>query len=100
MSRSYKKFTVNKDANNKFCKRQASKKVRRIRDMPNGKRFKRYYCSWDISDWRFVDSNPLTAERFRRKWMDENDKELAWARNRFRTWKEAYRYWLRGHRMK
>lgn len=95
MSRSYKKFIVSKDQNNKFGKRQANRTVRRAKDVPNGRRFKRFYCSWDISDWRFTDSEFYTAEQFRRRWYSDSD---FW--HRFRTWKEAYRHWLRWYRMK
>lgn len=94
MSRSYNKFIINKDPNSKFSKRQASRFVRRVKDMPNGKRFKKYYCSWNISDWRFT-GEFYTAEQFRRRWYSNPD---FW--RGYHNWKEAYRHWLRGYRMK
>ena len=99
MSRSYKRFIVCKDQNSKFGKRQASRAVRRSRNVPNGMKFKRFYCSWNICDYRYRERF-YTAEEFRRKWFDRNDRELDWERGRFRTWKEAYRHWLQWHRMK
>ena len=94
MSRSYKKFIVSKDYQEKFYKRQANKAVRRVKDIPNGKRYRRYYCSWYICDWRFTDRF-YTAEQFRRRWFA--DPEF---RGNSRHWREAYRYWLRWYRMK
>ena len=99
MSRSFKKFIVCKDTNSKFFKRMAVKAVRHNKDVPNGSKFKRYYCSWNICDYRCKE-NYYTAEQFRRKWFDKSDSEFYWMRKRFRTWKEAYRHWLRWYRMK
>lgn len=99
MSRSYKKFIVCKDKNCKFGKRQASRAVRRSRNVPNGMKFKRYYCSWNICDYRCKEKF-FTTEEFRRKWFDKLDRELDWERRRFRSWKVAYRHWLQWYRMK
>lgn len=99
MSRSYKRFIVCKDQNSKFGKRSAVKAVRRKKDVPNGSKFKRYYCSWNICDYRSKERF-YTAEEFRRNWYDKTNKDFEWLRNRFRTCKEAYRHWLRWYRMK
>ncbi|OMG00428.1 hypothetical protein [Paenibacillus sp. FSL R7-0337] len=54
MTRSVKKTPVSKDQANPWTKRQASKSVRRYsRDIPYGKYYRKIYCSWNISDWRF-----------------------------------------------
>ena len=54
MSRSIKKTPVSKDQASRWIKRQASKAVRRYsQDIPFGKFYRKIYCSWDISDWRF-----------------------------------------------
>ena len=79
MSRSYKKFIVCKDDNSKFGKRLANKTVRRNENVPDGAN---------------------TAEQFRRRWFDISYIELNWLHRRFRSWKEAYRHWLRWYRMK
>lgn len=99
MSRSYKKFTVFKESNSKFCKRMSNRAVRRSRGITKGNGFKKYYSSWDICDWRQIEKF-YTAEQFRRKWFDKSDSEFDWERRRFRSWKDAYRHWLRWLRMK
>lgn len=50
MSRSYKK-TPGWKGTSSFGKRQANKRVRRTKDVPNGRSFKKLYCSYDICDW-------------------------------------------------
>lgn len=99
MSRSYKKFIVSKDTNNKFSKRMANRTVRRNNDVPDGGKFKRYYCSWNICDHRSKEIF-YSAEQFRRKWFDKSYTEFEWMRKRYSSWKEAYRHWLRWYRMK
>lgn len=99
MSRSYKKFIVCKDDNSKFGKRLANKTVRRNKNVPDGAKFKRYFCSWNICDYRSKEKF-YTAEQFRRRWFDISYTELDWLRRRFRSWKEAYRHRLRWYRMK
>lgn len=99
MSRSYKKFIVYKEENSKFCKRMASRAVRRCGVVTKGSGYKKYYCSWDICDW-WQKEKFYTAEQFRRKWFDTTDNEFDYERRRFRNWKEAYRHWLKMHRSK
>lgn len=99
MSRSYKKFTVSKDQNSKFGKRMASRAIRREKSVQSGGDFRKYYCSWNICDYRSPERF-YTAEEFRRKWYDKTYRDLDWMRSRFRTCKEAYRHWLRWYRMK
>lgn len=99
MSRSCKKFIVCKDDNSKFGKCLANKTVRRNKNVPDGAKFKRYFCSWNICDYRSKEKF-YTAEQFRRRWFDISYTELDWLRRRFRSWKEAYRHWLRWYRMK
>lgn len=38
-------------------KRQANHKVRRTKDIANGKSYKKVYDSWSISDWKFYASD-------------------------------------------
>lgn len=57
MSRSYKKHPWVKGNNcKKTDKRNANKCVRNHKDVPNGGKFKRCFCSWNICDYRFYDS--------------------------------------------
>ena len=99
MSRSYKKSPINKDRNNKWGKRLASRAVRRAADVPNENRFKKLYCSWDISDWSFRGQS-YTVEQFRKAWFDLNNSEFDKMRRSFNNWKDAYRFWLRGYKRK
>ena len=111
MSRSYKhrKSPVVhiKDPNNKFCKRKASAAVRRAADVPNGKQYRKFYCSWNISDYEWTETK-YTREEFRRKWFDTShynaDKygkdRFDHYRKRYRNWREAYRDYIRDHKTK
>jgi hypothetical protein len=38
----------------KYAKREANHKVRRIQDIPDGKAYKKFFCSWNISDYRYL----------------------------------------------
>ena len=55
MSRSRKKFPIVKCEDScKQGKKFANKKVRRFKGfIPNGKSYKKLYCSWDICDYYF-----------------------------------------------
>lgn len=57
MSRSYKKNLVAKERNDKYNKKCANKKVRKAKDIPNGKAYKKIYCSYDICDYAFMITN-------------------------------------------
>lgn len=54
MSRSYRKnliLTSSGSKYRKFAKRQANKKIRRACSVPDHKKYKCFYESWDISDY-------------------------------------------------
>ncbi len=56
MSRSYRKpyWTEGHGGQwRKIAKRQASKRVRRARNVDDGSQFKRVYNSWNICDFKF-----------------------------------------------
>jgi hypothetical protein len=54
MSRSYKK-TPGWCDRNPHAKRQANKRVRRTRGpIPDGRWYRKLYCSWNICDWRII----------------------------------------------
>lgn len=57
MSRSVKRSPVYTDHDTpgtRWCKRQASKAVRRYTDeVRNGKWYRKLFCSWNICDYRF-----------------------------------------------
>lgn len=56
MSRSYRKHFITDQSYNsktpKFFKKQANRKIRRTKDVPDGNRYKRYYDSWSICDYK------------------------------------------------
>lgn len=73
MSRSYRKFPVVKDrtrtSKDRFKpKTFANRAVRRYDDIPTGKScfFKKIYCSWIISDYRFI--TVPDEKEFKRQW--------------------------------
>lgn len=53
MSRSRKKSFILKDQppGKRHMKRQANRRVRHAKDIPDGKSYKRLYESWDICDY-------------------------------------------------
>jgi hypothetical protein len=57
MSRSYKKtagWTDHKSPWSKIAKRFANKNVRNAIEIPNGGAYKKFYCSWNICDYKFL----------------------------------------------
>jgi len=55
MSRSKRKnpvITEQQSRSAKLEKRFASKAVRNANDVPNGKAYRKYFCSWNISDYK------------------------------------------------
>ena len=53
MSRSYKKNPVCKDPNNRYMKRFANKTVRHSMSVPDGKAYRKFFQSYNISDYSF-----------------------------------------------
>lgn len=87
MSRSYKKHPRVKDSANKFMKKYANKKVRRTKDIPSGKAYKKVFESWDISDWNWI----WTKEEAEKAWLSaEKD---SWIREHFETLEKYLIYW-------
>ena len=88
MSRSYKKHPFCKDKNKKGAKRTANKKVRRTKDIPNGKAYKKVFESWNISDYKWI---------WTREDAIKNYKQAVAAQSRlrkhFETLEEYLIYW-------
>ncbi len=92
MSRSYRKFPCVKDSqrhNNPVRKRQqsktyASRLVRRKEDVPSHSAYRKFFCSWDISDYRFI----MTERDLRRAWEEQAPQYCRGFRNfrEFRAW--------------
>lgn len=103
MSRSYKKFPVIKDraktSKDRFKpKTFANRSVRRYMEVPTGKScfFKKIYCSWNISDYRFITATD--EKQFKRQWESINIFHMRYSRIRhsddyqkdFYYWKKYY----------
>ena len=50
-----------------WAKRQANKKVRSSKNVPNGKAYRKLYCTWNIRDWKWVLHNNIEIEDFLKK---------------------------------
>lgn len=88
MSRSYKKHPCCKDKN-KGMKQIANRRVRRGKyNIPSGKSYKKYFCSYDICDYIFYQSFSEFIESYKRCHNDN------------KTSKELYRIWYRFYKMK
>ena len=76
MARSYKK-TPGWCDRNPFMKRYANKRIRQLHrrggEIPDGGRYKRLTCSYDICDWRFLFIRRLSVRRmhtdYERPWQ-------------------------------
>ncbi len=103
MSRSYRKFPVIKDRTRNSKDRQkpktfANRAVRRYKEVPAGKScfFKKVYCSWFISDYRFI--TVPDEKEFKRQWENFNHFRMGYSRIRhsddyrkdFYQWKKYY----------
>ena len=67
MSRSYKHTPVYSDYARKttrYLKRQASHKIRRSLDVPDGKAYRKYYNSWFIHDYTSYWTQEDAIERY------------------------------------
>jgi len=83
MSRSYKKTPIAKDnkRGRKYFKRLANKKVRKTKNISNGKEYKKVFNTWDIYDY----VSYCTLEEF---------EDMCVGRM-FKTKEEAKEYWRR-----
>lgn len=99
MSRSYRKFPCVKDSqrhNNPVRKRHqsktyASRLVRRKEDVPSHSAYRKFFNSWDISDYRFI----MTEHDLRRAW-DEDARFC----QRFRNFRELRAWWYKAYKRK
>lgn len=88
MSRSYKKVPCCKD-HTRGMKNYANRYVRRnYLIVPSGMAYKKLFCSWNISDYKFLKSfssyKRVVSKYNRRKYSD----------------KELYRMWYKDYKMK
>ncbi len=47
----------------KYWKRQANKKVRKAHNVPDGMVYQKFYCSWNIHDYKFYDGDKGSKAR-------------------------------------
>ena len=88
MSRSYKKNPCCKDYN-RGMKKCANRYVRRnYLIVPSGKVYKKLFCSYDICDYKFLESFSSY-----KKWISKHD-------HRNYTDAELYRTWYKYYKMK
>jgi len=74
MSRSYKKEPWCKDGPNAWAKSHANKRVRRSLNVPNGKAYRKFSCSYDICDYKYF-------------WTEkDNQKDDEYATPRYRAY--------------
>jgi len=97
MSRSYKKHAVCKDSDTGHAHRYKGKtianRITRRSDVPSGRAgYKKVYCSWNISDWRFYGS-----EYALRKAWDNGDEDL---RKKYKSYEQALWMWKKVYRRK
>lgn len=93
MSRSYKKHawvTDGKDGR-KYAKRLANKAVRNCKDVPNGKAYKKIFCSYNIHDYKS-----------RWPWQEalKNWYNTPFLQEKYPKIKDFYRYWQKHYQMK
>ena len=99
MSRSYRKFAVVKDRcrNSKNFmkpKADANRMVRRTADVPQHSGYKKLYCSWNISDYRFVGEQ--SERELKIRWKRRNKYLI----NIADSYREAYRNWIKYYKGK
>ena len=97
MSRSYKKNPCCTDngKHTTYEKRRANKVVRRsIEDIPNGKTYKRFFCSWNIRDYSFR----YTANEAREDYNKEEN--MPWMREYVDADDYVNKFWRKWYKSK
>lgn len=88
MSRSYKRVPCCKD-HNTWAKKYANRYLRRNHlSISSGMAYKKLYCSWDICDYKFLES-----------FRSYKDSFITYHQRRYSD-KELYRMWYKDYKMK
>ena len=96
MSRSYKKhpYCTDNGKHTKYAKRLANKVYRKTEDVPNGKFYKKIFCSWNIKDYSF-------RKTWKQAWDywngHKNDKYFI---KLYPSYEDYYKFWLRCYKIK
>ena len=91
MSRSYKHTPVCGEYSRnttKYLKRQASHKVRRSSDVPNGKAYRKFFNPWNIRDYISYWTKEDAIDRYTKYWYVYDDQTLEEYINK--VWKKYY----------
>ena len=94
MSRSYKKhpfYTDGSPRTTKEMKKVANSKVRHTEDVPNGKKYKKIFCSYDIHDW-------ITRWSWKEAKKEYETNEFY--QKKYPTLKDFYKYWSKIYKRK
>jgi len=81
MSRSFKKFPFVKDRDSsKWGKRKCNKKVRKTKDIPNGKAYKKIAERWDyIADYHFYSTwEDYQEDCLHPRWYGKPEEPIYW----------------------
>lgn len=83
MSRSYKKTPIVKDnkGGRKAAKKEANRKVRQSKDVPNGKQYRKFYNPWDIYDYVMYCDSYKEMSSYRK---DEEKAKKLWYKYYYR----------------
>lgn len=83
MSRSYKKTPISKDnpGGRKSSKKQANRRVRNSKNVPNGKQYRKFFNSYDIYDY----ISECSFEEYKKYQDAETEQEL------YGQWRKYYR---------
>lgn len=73
MSRSYKKTPYWGDKNDMAYKKIINKKLRKTKNIADGKEFKKYTCSWFIKDYYTIMTLKEWLERYGDDYASEDD---------------------------
>lgn len=100
MSRSYRKFAVIKDRaktnKRRFKPKTISNRIVRKNkeEIISGKSgFKKLYCSWNISDYRFIG---IQSQKELKRQFENNSPKFSHCK----TYKDAYKHWKKSYKRK
>lgn len=104
MARSYKKNPVYTDRPNgaKYWKRIGNKKVRKSKDyFQKGKKYKKFYNSWEIHDFSYRWSKESALEYYNKSGFFQNGKWITSYQDEYKTEKDFLnKFWGKHHKRK
>ena len=82
-----------KDPNNKAMKKYANRKARHNMDIPSGKAYKKCFCSWCISDYKWYWAREKAIKEWYARHADPDNPRNRWFVERFETLEKYLIYW-------